>query len=450
STYHSYAARLVADHALREALEPTVRLITPAVAWQMAARVVAAYAGPMDAVHWSPQTVTAAVLDLAGELAEHLSGPGDLYQIGDWVEAAARALPGRMPSVVRKTLDCQRTREQLLPLVAGYVAAKAAREVIDYGDQVTLAARIATRHREVGAIERARYQVVLLDEFQDTSHAQLVLLQALFGGGHPVTAVGDPCQSIYGWRGASPGDLSRFAREFPADGRPATVAQLATSFRNTGRVLDMAGAIQRALREQVAQVPRLVAPPGRAGRGAVVCALLETAAAEARWVGEQVAGLLSLPAGIAPDGEPWDRPAVQPSDIAVLCRKRSQFPLLRAAIEAKGVPVGGVGRGGLLTVPEVADIGPPLRALHAPAASAALARLLTGPRWRIGPRDLVALGRRARDLAREQREAVGPGTVRREGRQAGPEPGEGSGGPRRGGPGGGGGGRGVFQQLWPE
>jgi DNA helicase-2/ATP-dependent DNA helicase PcrA len=411
STYHSYAARLVADHALREALEPTVRLITPAVAWQMAARVVAAYAGPMDAVHWSPQSVTAAVLDLAGELAEHLANPADVYQVGDWLEAASRALP-RLPGAVRKLLDCQRTREQLLPLVAGYAAAKRAREVIDYGDQVTLAARIAARHREVGAIERARYQVVLLDEFQDTSHAQLVLLRALFGGGHPVTAVGDPCQSIYGWRGASAGNLARFAREFPAGTHPARVAQLATSFRNTGKVLDVAAVIQRDLRDQVSQVPRLVAPPGRAGRGAVVCALLETAAAEARWVGEQVAGLLRLPAGIAPDGEPWDRAGVQPSDIAVLCRKRSQFALLRAAIEAQGVPVEVVGLGGLLTVPEVADIVATLRVLHDPAESAALARLLTGPRWRIGPRDLVALGRRARELARDPRDPAGPGAHR--------------------------------------
>jgi len=401
STYHSYAARLVADHALREALEPTVRLITPAVAWQMAARVVAAYAGPMDAVHWAPQSVTAAVLDLAGELAEHLADPAGVYQIGDWLEAAARALPGRVPSAVRRMLDCQRTREQLLPIVTGYAAAKAAREVIDYGDQVTLAARIATRHREVGAIERARYQVVLLDEFQDTSHAQLILLRALFGGGHPVTAVGDPCQSIYGWRGASAGNLARFAREFPAGVHPARVAQLSTSFRNTGRVLDVAAVIQRDLRDQASQVPRLVAPPGRAGRGAVVCALLETAADEARWVADQVGELIRLPAGIAPDGEPWDRPPVQPSDIAVLCRKRSQFALLRAAIEAHGIPVEVVGLGGLLTVPEVADIVATLRVLHDPAGSTSLARLLTGPRWRIGPRDLVALGRRARDLARD-------------------------------------------------
>ena len=144
-----------------------------------------------------------------------------------------------------------------------------------------------------------------------------------------------------------------------------------------------------------------MAPPGRAGRGAVVCALLETAAAEARWVAGQVAGLLRLRRGHRARRRALGPARVQPSDIAVLCRKRSQFALLRAAIEAQGVPVEVVGLGGLLTVPEVADIVATLRVLHDPAESAALARLLTGPRWRIGPRDLVALGRRARDLARE-------------------------------------------------
>ena len=72
STYHAYAARLFGDHALRAALEPTMRLITPAVAWQIAARVVDAYDGPMDAVEWAPDTVTKAVIALAGELSEHL------------------------------------------------------------------------------------------------------------------------------------------------------------------------------------------------------------------------------------------------------------------------------------------------------------------------------------------------------------------------------------------
>jgi DNA helicase II / ATP-dependent DNA helicase PcrA len=427
STYHAYAARLVADHALREALEPSLRLITPAVAWQIAARVVATYSGPMDAVDRSPQWVTAAVLDLAAELSEHLRTPDDVQQAGQWLDTACRTLPGRVPALVRKISDCQRTREQLLPMVAAYTQAKAAREVIDYGDQVALAARIASRHPQVGGIERSRYQVVLLDEYQDTSHAQLVLLRALFGGGHPVTAVGDPCQSIYGWRGASAGNLRRFAADFPVAGQrgsgrdgngwrggaqPAEVRQLSTSFRNTGRVLDAAAALQEGLRAEVPQVPRLVPPPRRAGRGRVVCALLETAADEAAWVAGQIAGLLDLPPGTAPDGDPWPEAggtSLRAADVAVLCRKRSQFPALRAAIEARGIPVEVVGLGGLLTVPEVADVVATLRVLHDPAASSSLARLLTGPRWRIGPRDLVALGRRARELTRAHRSAGRPG-----------------------------------------
>jgi DNA helicase II / ATP-dependent DNA helicase PcrA len=356
----------------------------------------------MDAVGWSPATVTAAVLDLAGELAEHLRGPGDVIAAGEWLARSCAELPGRVPALAVKILNCQRAREQLLPLVSEYVAAKAAREVLDYGDQMALAARIAQRHPEVGAAERARYQVVLLDEYQDTSHAQLVLLRSLFGGGHPVTAVGDPCQSIYGWRGASAGNLRRFGADFPAGDGPAATALLSTSFRNTGRVLDAAAALQEGLRAAAPEVPRLVAPPGRAQRGEVTCALLETSADEARWVADRVAELLSLPPGLAPDGGRWPdgrSDPVRPSDIAVLCRKRAQFPVLRSALEARGIPVEVVGLGGLLTVPEVTDIVATLRVMHDPAAADALARVLTSPRWRIGPRDLVALGRRSRALA---------------------------------------------------
>ena len=414
-TYHAYAGRLVSDNALREGLEPSMRLITPALSWQLAAQIVAAYDGPMDEVTWTPQTVTAAVLDLAGDLSEHLRDTSDITAVGLWLTAEQDALPGRITASVRKIIATQRAREQLLPLVSRYAAAKAAREVLDHGDQVALAARIASRHPEVGAAERARYQVVLLDEYQDTSHAQLVLLRALFGGGHPVTAVGDPCQSIYGWRGASAGNLRRFTADFPVVARvrpfgasapsgPAPVLQLSTSFRNSAQVLDAAAAIQEELRYEAPDVPRLTSAPDRAERGAVTCALLDTVLDEAEWVAAQAAALLAgqKAACGAPDGRPWPegrQAGVRPSDIAVLCRKRSQFVPLRHALEARGIPVEVVGLGGLLAVPEVQDVVSTLRVLHDAGASDALARLLTGPRWRIGPRDLVALGRRARVLA---------------------------------------------------
>jgi DNA helicase-2/ATP-dependent DNA helicase PcrA len=112
-----------------------------------------------------------------------------------------------------------------------------------------------------------------------------------------------------------------------------------------------------------------------------------------------------MPAGIAPDGLPWPdgrTDAIKPSDIAVLCRRRTQFAALRSALEAEGIPVEVVGLGGLLTVPEVADIVATLRVLHSPAASDSLIRTLTSPRWRIGPQDLVALGVRARALVAGQ------------------------------------------------
>ena len=345
-------------------------------------------------------------------MSEHLRAAADVTDIGHGLEVTLTGLTGKVPKAVRDVLKTQRARAQLLPLVAGYEAAKVAREVIDYGDQMAIAARIATRHPAVGAAERGRYQVVLLDEYQDTSHAQLVLLRALFGTGHPVTAVGDPCQSIYGWRGASAGNLRRFSADFPVTpGQPAAVQLLSTSFRNTGRVLAAAGVVQSELRADAADVPVLVAPPSRAERGLVRCALLESAAEEAAWVADQVVGLLRLPPGLAPDGGPWpdgSSARVRPRDIAVLCRKRTQFAALRAALEARGVPVEVVGLGGLLTVPEVADIVATLQVMHDPAASGGLARLLTSPRWRIGPADLVALGRRARQLARAVPAATRP------------------------------------------
>ena len=94
STYHAYAGRLVGDHALREGLEPSMRLITPAESWQLAARIVAAYDGPMGDIGWGPPTVTAAVLALAGELSEHLREPAAVRAVGEWLAARRAALGG--------------------------------------------------------------------------------------------------------------------------------------------------------------------------------------------------------------------------------------------------------------------------------------------------------------------------------------------------------------------
>ncbi len=403
STYHSYAATLVGEHALRIGLEPDPRLIGEAVSWQFAAEVVEAYEGPMDAVDRSLTTVVGDVLSLAGELAEHLRSADDVRAFSEHVREHLLSLPRRTgqrgnapPKPLTDLVTCLDARLALLPMVERYAELKRARGAMDYGDQVAVAARIARSHPEVAEIERSRFGVVMLDEYQDVGEAQRLLLTSLFAPGHPVTAVGDPRQSIYGWRGASAGNLERFLDDFrsaqssgAAASAVATCGQdstrLSVSFRNGEPILEVANAVAAGIRVRGLGSWALTPGPGRVGTGRVLCALHETVADEARWVAEQVAEL-----GAA--GTPW-------SEMAVLARKRSHFPRVETELRARGIPCEVVGLGGLLLEPEIVDLVSTLRVLGDPSAGNAVVRLLTGARWRIGPADLAALGGRARRLA---------------------------------------------------
>src|SRR5437764_1515835 len=177
ATYHSYAARIVTEHGLRAGFEPTTRLLTEATCWQFADAIVRAYDGDMSAVSFAPSTVTDAVLQLAAGLSEHLVTPDDLAAWTGRFHAEVAGRPGRVYSDIEKALGVQRARLQLLALVRGYGQRKRDPEAMDFGDQLARAATVARDHAEVGAVERDRYRVVLLDEYQATSHAQVVLLR---------------------------------------------------------------------------------------------------------------------------------------------------------------------------------------------------------------------------------------------------------------------------------
>ncbi|MEU5782890.1 ATP-dependent helicase [Micromonospora lupini] len=421
STYHSYAGRIVTEHGLRAGYEPSTRLLTEASRWQLVDLLVRNYDGDMSEVDRMPSTITDAVLALAGELDEHLVAPDQLAAWTGRFFAEVQSRPGRVYADVRKALALQQTRLRLLPLVRAYARRKEDFEAMDFADQLARAARVARDHPGVGEIERDRFRVVLLDEYQDTSHAQVVLLNALFGGGHPVTAVGDPCQSIYGWRGASAGTLDRFPTEFArTDGRPAEALGLTTSWRNRPEILRVANALSTPLRAAGARVPELRSAltvrdpiphrsPGGAAGGTVHCALLPTYADEAAWLADSV---LAAWRGAArmPGAAPEHIPVAQRPTTAVLVRVRSQIPAIESALRERGLPVEVVGLGGLLDTPEVRDVVCTLRVLADPTDGAALLRLLTGARWRIGPRDLVALHRRARAIANARRQVAADDT----------------------------------------
>lgn len=400
-TYHAYAGRLLAEHGLRLPVQPGARLLSETASWRLAHRVVSTWDSDLETDR-VPASVTGQLLALAGELGEHLVEQADLAEHTGWlcelIEHAPRAKGQRatLPKALVEVLEAQRFRLALLPLIEGYHQRKRAEGMLDFADQMSLAARLAAGHPEIVAGERERYGAVLLDEYQDTGHAQRVLLRSLFGGTEgralPVTAVGDPAQAIYGWRGASAANLPRFTTDFPrraGEGfAPARQFGLLTSFRNPPEVLALANGIAEPLRARGLGVEPLRARDG-AGPADLACALLPDVRAERRWVADAVASRWF--AALEATGSP--------PTAAVLVRRRADMAPIAAELRACGLPVEVVGLGGLLDEPEVADLVATLRVLADPLAGTAAARLLTGARWRLAAADLAALWQRATEIA---------------------------------------------------
>ncbi|WUC08040.1 DEAD/DEAH box helicase [Nocardia sp. NBC_00565] len=530
STYHSYAGRLLTQHGLLLPVEPSATLLTETQLWQLAHQVVRNWDGDLDTDR-TPVSVTEAVLALSGQLAEHLVEPEQLAEAHTELEKLVHTLPagprqrGGPSQALQNIVQVQRERVALLPLVKQLAEALRRRGALDFGAQMSLAARLAAEHPEVALAERARFRLVLLDEYQDTGHAQRILLASLFGGSPPqprakrsrktdstrstagkpvasdslpptapdthhsegdstqhnpsdaqqmaasgaaprsaarqpvdadagrshldatqrpqadaeraavngggqrsaarvptdpedrrsesdathghrsdaradrvqrlaVTAVGDPMQSIYGWRGASAANLPRFATDFPsAPGVPAPILPLLTSWRNPPEALALANLVAEPLRRSAIDsggvtVDALRAKPD-AEPGVVALALTETVADERDWVAGRIAAEWAIKREA---GKP-------PPTSAVLVRRNADAAPLAEALREQGLPVEIVGLGGLLATPEVADIVATLRLVAEPGAGSAAMRILTGARWRIGVADLAALARRARDLS---------------------------------------------------
>lgn len=379
STYHSFASRLLRDHGVRLGLEPDAVVLADGARQALAARVVRSSALPLAGLGRSPVSLIEAVLALDDALAELDLEPDRVFvhsvSLIDWLES----LP-RLQAIGRDMLAAARLRAALCGLVEEFREAKLAEHCVDFADQVRLALGIVRMAPDIREELRQRYRFVLLDEYQDTSAAQRVLLQQVFAEGHPVTAVGDPCQAIYEWRGASVANIDHFPHHFPrADGAgPARRYPLVDNRRSAPRILALANDIASPLREVHPGVEPLRAAAAGRGAGEVVVALHDTHDEEVAWVCDRVVDLHARHGS-------WE-------GIAVLARTAATLVDVDAALRRRGVPTRLVGAAALLQVPVVAELRALLEVLDDPASDPALVRLLTGPRWRIGLRDLAALG----------------------------------------------------------
>ncbi|WP_294627730.1 ATP-dependent DNA helicase [uncultured Rothia sp.] len=452
-TYHSYANNLVKEYGLRLGVEQDAQMLGDAQKWQLAAQIVQYWEGELpldkDDVPVSAATMINQLLQLSDECAEHLVEPQEVIDFCTEQLAAYAAVPDPRRATkterdIQKVQRLLRNRRVYARMAMSYARVKARMQVLDFGDLMRFAARIAEADPAIREGERARFKVVLLDEFQDTSHAQMSLFSSIYGAdeaagipAHPVMAVGDPKQSIYGFRGASDGQMFSFYRHFPTE--HAQPLFLSIAWRNDISVLNAANHVAEKLKEvpewvraadgdiTAAQVPdlrprcALVGEPGSpafeqaaAGMvGRVDLTYHDSDREEAVAIAERIAAMRAQAVreyerayAAHRSGDGSVRPRLKMPEIAVLARVHGQLDPIRVECERLGIPVQQVGLGGLLSQPEVVDLVSALRVLADPNRSDALARLLTGARWRLGAADMLALGDWAQSLVRERERAL--------------------------------------------
>jgi DNA helicase-2/ATP-dependent DNA helicase PcrA len=391
STYNAFADGIVREHAARIGRDPDVAMLSQAASWMLAREVVLRSDLPeLENIDFALNTVIDAVQRLAGDALDHRVELDVAEQIAR--DQALAFAPYRSNADVEKAASNLLSLPTLADLVRDYMAEKERRGVLDFADQVGGAYDIVESAPDARADLREQHRVVLLDEYQDTSVIQTRFLAELFRDS-AVMAVGDPHQSIYGWRGASADNLYAFSKTFSSTGTAQTYS-LMTSWRNDRGILDIANRVLEPLQRPGLDVPPLEPRPG-AGEGGVSVRFPFTvddeAAAVAEWFEERRAAHESRAGGRAP--------AQNPHTGAILFRSKRHMQTFAGALAARGIPHRILGLGGLLTTPEVVDVVSTLRVVHDPTAGSALIRLLTGPRFGVGVADMGALYDLGRALA---------------------------------------------------
>ena len=211
-----------------------------------------------------------------------------------------------------------------------------ARGLVDFDGLTELSAALLAREPEIAAGLRARWPFVSVDEYQDIDPVQYDLLRALSGDGAGLTAIGDPDQAIYGFRGADVGIFGRFAADFPN----ATTVELTRNYRSSPAIVT--AALQAIAPSTL--VPGRAAAALAAGAPEPGDVSFHEAAdehAEAAWIAAAIDQLLggasfhSLDSGRA-DGHGHGKLGL--SDIAVLYRTDAQASALGQALTRAGLP----------------------------------------------------------------------------------------------------------------
>jgi DNA helicase-2/ATP-dependent DNA helicase PcrA len=371
-TFHAFGDRILREAALEAGLNPEFRVLTrPEQVIFLRERL---WRLPLQRFRplGDPTRHLGALLGLVSRAKDEDVSP---QRYRAWAEQAAAAASDEAAR------DAAARHLELAAFYEAYQALLDEAGVADFGDQIHRALTLLRARPALLARLRARYRYVLVDEFQDTNHAQLELVRLLAGEGRPnITVVGDDDQAIYRWRGAAAANLLAFRRLHPG----AREVVLTDNHRSTQQVLDAAARLisyNNPYRlEAVAGIDKRLRshrPPGPPVRHLG----FDTASAEADGVAALVEERLAR--------------GLRPRDVAILVRSNDDADAFLRALNMKGIPHRFTGSRGLYAREEVRLLVAFLRSLAHPDDSVSLFYLAASEAYLVPGPELLRLNRYA-------------------------------------------------------
>ena len=358
STFHSACVRILRREHEAAGLRSTFSIYDAADSTRLVTLVVRELG--IDSKRFTPKAFAHRISDLKNELVTP----------EDFAERAVTSNP---------------FERHLVEVYRAYQARLGAANALDFDDLIMRAVRLLQTRPAVAEMYRRRFRHILVDEYQDTNHAQYVLVRELVGGpgtsgaGSPLppgelTVVGDSDQSIYAFRGATIRNIEEFEKDYPT----ARTILLEQNYRSTQNILDAANAV--IARNSGRREKRLFT---ESGAGAPITGYVaDSEHDEARWISAEIDRLA-------------DEAGVRPRDVAVFYRTNAQSRALEEAFLRSGQPYKVVGGTRFYERREVKDAIAYLRAVDNPDDDVSLRRILNVPKRGLGDKAEAALVRHA-------------------------------------------------------
>jgi DNA helicase-2/ATP-dependent DNA helicase PcrA len=255
-----------------------------------------------------------------------------------------------------------------------------AANAVDFDDLIVKTVLMLQKHPEVAARYRSQFRHVLVDEYQDTNHAQYVLIRELVGETGSLTVVGDADQSIYAFRGASIRNILEFEKDYPN----AHVVHLEQNYRSTQTILTAANAV---ISNNPSRRPKNLWTDAGAGERIVGYAA-DNEQDEALFIAQEIARLV-------------DSESVAPADVAVMYRANAQSRAIEERFIRAEIPYKVVGGTRFYERKEIKDMLAYLAAVVNEDDDVALRRIINTPRRGIGDTAVEAIESLRREAAQQ-------------------------------------------------